>query len=1337
MRCTSFATAPWTSGSLAVLFALCLCAVIGPAAQAQAQTTYYNATRIQGWRNNMVADIAFLRDNVMQPSRYVDSFDRALIQNEVSSGDLEAATFATTIERILRDKVSLLEKLRDKIQEAHANASYSGSADYVDAATAPADLYGAYPYTSARGDLPADITTSAVVVPGWSQSNARLDYEINLSGELEELFQSNRQADPTVAFQYFGGANTGLTRYYPHFQFNNTDSLDARFQSWYTTALTGYKGLVLIIDTSRDTGDDFEYIKLATIAVLNSLHESDHVMLLIVSGNEMNRPECVSSVDGYVRATPQAIEALVAVVEALERSEARSGAGTRAAFEEALTIFERESTDYMLESGITVPGRSIQACQNALIFIGSGRNIPSPDSLSGTLPTSLIYTVGSEDNSQASVLACSSSGSSFSFASGDGETLYKNVTNYSAFLATVGQNAAGDPSWLMSLGFTRTNSLTMGVMLSASLAVFPVGAGEDGALALPIGVVGIDFILDDLIFAEQSFEVRFDYGFLVNSYGDTVLHPVMRDRSKTWSFQTTTRSPLHYDISTYEPTEEFNENVRDPMFNEQSGFVRILQNVDLPAGDTTYEGIVQEAVNMTYFWQKLASFPFLAVRALSDERLERKIFRPSSYHRDESITYYYYKIDNYSGSIPAPVRDYFDEYQKVGGVNFDTGCFQYAAQGWLDSQYFLQNEVSLIGPLMEYVNELPGSSNPGIQEEVKDDMMVAWPILTDWMDAFKNTTIYDKYKVLWIYAGSPLGSIYSFPTGSASTPTYDSTARPWRDRAASQPGKVVLSSPYVDAFGLGTVLTLSTTTASQGVNHVGIIGLDFSYTDFQETVLEPTNVCWLGKDDASRDAQCFIFDQSGLLLVHPDFNQSTTNKDYPTENVFVGTKAGELAQALVDAGFFYQQSSIYRASNPLIKQTVFLVNDTVMEDGVLEGDLASGGCITGKYTVVPLQSDDVQTTMYLVVIHNYEATDDANCLYVTAPAPEEVVFDTCADMRAEYLQRRSVLAATCPPPFVPSENSFEQLRSSFGADTCQVPKELTWVEWNDPVAIVFLALLFLTSFIALLVLLFFVYFAAVHADKALILKQTGLVFNFVVLTGLVLASLAILPFIGEPTDRTCAARPWMILFWVFIYGNLVSKMAFILKTKLNQKDEGLVYPKYSWVQLVLCNLALIAIEVVILVIWTAVDAPTPERSSTVDDDKDQLICESEHRPVWYAVQFFYMALVMLAGVVLAVLVGRTPTRFDEARLISFAIYGATTATVLAIITFALLEPVPDAALALVGFSILLGVVLVLSFLFFTKMFRIFMQKKREGKSAITTDVVAKVDADEDDGLDDL
>jgi len=65
------------------------------------------------------------------------------------------------------------------------------------------------------------------------------------------------------------------------------------------------------------------------------------------------------------------------------------------------------------------------------------------------------------------------------------------------------------------------------------------------------------------------------------------------------------------------------------------------------------------------------------------------------------------------------------------------------------------------------------------------------------------------------YIATPSGTFRKFP-GSLDPKDYDARLRPWYRRAKAFPSQLALSTPYVDASGLGVVITLSRTLPPQG-----------------------------------------------------------------------------------------------------------------------------------------------------------------------------------------------------------------------------------------------------------------------------------------------------------------------------------------------------------------------------------------------------------------------------------------------------------------------------------------------------------------------------------------
>ncbi|KAG8232668.1 hypothetical protein J437_LFUL011901, partial [Ladona fulva] len=74
---------------------------------------------------------------------------------------------------------------------------------------------------------------------------------IRWSEDLDPVFISNYQADPSLSWQYFGSSH-GFMRQYPAIQWKMepVDLFDCRTRSWYIEAATSPKDIVILVDFS-------------------------------------------------------------------------------------------------------------------------------------------------------------------------------------------------------------------------------------------------------------------------------------------------------------------------------------------------------------------------------------------------------------------------------------------------------------------------------------------------------------------------------------------------------------------------------------------------------------------------------------------------------------------------------------------------------------------------------------------------------------------------------------------------------------------------------------------------------------------------------------------------------------------------------------------------------------------------------------------------------------------------------------------------------------------------------------------------------------------------------
>ncbi|MCL2699361.1 MAG: diguanylate cyclase [Defluviitaleaceae bacterium] len=112
-----------------------------------------------------------------------------------------------------------------------------------------------------------------------------------------------------------------------------------------------------------------------------------------------------------------------------------------------------------------------------------------------------------------------------------------------------------------------------------------------------------------------------------------------------------------------------------------------------------------------------------------------------------------------------------------------------------------------------------------------------------------------------LYVGMASGLFVNYTTYTTEYPEYDPRTRPWYRLAAANPGEVIFTPVYEDAFGLGLVMTAAKSVYFEGGRLIGVAAIDILLDNLKEMVLE-TRITDSGT--------VFIIDGDGRYIVHPD-----------------------------------------------------------------------------------------------------------------------------------------------------------------------------------------------------------------------------------------------------------------------------------------------------------------------------------------------------------------------------------------------------------------------------------------------------------------------------------
>ncbi|XP_013386854.1 voltage-dependent calcium channel subunit alpha-2/delta-2 [Lingula anatina] len=825
---------------------------------------------------------------------------------------------------------------------------------------------------------------------------------VNFTNGLEELFKENAKKDRFLRWQYFG-SYAGLVRLYPGREWGTNfagfyNDYDPRVRPWYIAATSGPKDVVIILDCSKSMdGEKFRITKSIAKAVINTLTRQDYVNVVCARASHWDevgkwhhfRTQVLScQANRMVPATNAHRKDLIEKIYALEAggtSELEKG------FEMAFDLLN---------------GKARTGCQSILVFVTDGKDTdgenvrcgPGYYTRSGYVPgpickynwTKVWDTVKNENQQMTpkarifsyltkedgeifpGKLACEHRGSMKRIDSG--ENLISKMSNYFNFLSSNAMNTKG--LWTSPY----LDAWGLGLLVSY---VIPVVSNITGNT---IGVVGVDATIEDLENVLKRYQWGSVYSFLINKEGETIFHPFLKPSTNLLD------DPIFIPISQLEQDKEGHptefSKVLSEMVQGETGHLRIENGRrGSPKGDFR-AGIKYEIMPSTYYYGALNDSEYSFAFSLADTDQE---FRRSQEPVDKT-------------RFHAPVnKSYFNlliEYNSTVARREVPGAFEYLEVKYNEPKYpglrvtYLHSSIFLApkcycDPNKYFYNddlaqktvdahlwmnsvdeEMPGCENMEngkYEKGLRADVLITQPIEAHW----RNRSFDSLNEVKWTYVGMRTGVFRTYP-GHRSTRTYDPSQRPWFFRAKSTPDKTSISTPYMDAAGVGKIVTISqavfegmtprTTENCQNYSKTGpwpggcvcdsdsdcIVGrcylskapghnrerrrcaterveaitcLDILYNDFHKNTMaimqasDGIKSCGMKYDcpDGEPDCEtrCYLFDDRANLIADPDFLNASSLDTSKYKGVTMGKKQGEIMRELIyKHGFFQRKESL-------------------------------------------------------------------------------------------------------------------------------------------------------------------------------------------------------------------------------------------------------------------------------------------------------------------------------------------------------------------------------------------------------------------------------------------
>ena len=117
----------------------------------------------------------------------------------------------------------------------------------------------------------------------------------------------------------------------------------------------------------------------------------------------------------------------------------------------------------------------------------------------------------------------------------------------------------------------------------------------------------------------------------------------------------------------------------------------------------------------------------------------------------------------------------------------------------------------------------------------------------------------------WIYMGFQKGVQRGYPWHSYST-AYDPIERGWFNLALTTPGEIVITDPYIDASGLGLMITIARTVHYTNDTLIGVIAADLTIDTIVANILDIQIL---------DSGYAFMIDENSNVIAHPELDEET------------------------------------------------------------------------------------------------------------------------------------------------------------------------------------------------------------------------------------------------------------------------------------------------------------------------------------------------------------------------------------------------------------------------------------------------------------------------------
>uniref|UniRef100_A0A4W4FK55 VWFA domain-containing protein n=1 Tax=Electrophorus electricus TaxID=8005 RepID=A0A4W4FK55_ELEEL len=407
-------------------------------------------------------------------------------------------------------------------------------------------------YNTTAVHIPTDIYEGSTIILN----------ELNWTAALDEVFQKNKEDDPSLLWQVFGSA-TGLARYFPASPWmdtsktpNKIDLYDVRRRPWYIQGAASPKDMLILVDASGSvSGLTLKLIRTSVNEMLETLSDDDFVN--VVSFSSDAKP--AACFQNLVQANVRNKKILKKAVQSIT---ANGITNYKGGFELA---FQQLSVSNVLRAN----------CNKIIMLFTDGGEEKASEIFEKYNHDGKIriftFSVGQHNYDKEPIrwMACTNKGYYYEIPS-----IGAIRINTQEYLDVLGRPMVKEQQKAKKVQWTNVylDALELGLVITGTMPVFNntyinTNRNKDsGENQLILGVMAIDVSLDDIKRLTPHFTLGPNgYYFAIDPNGYVLLHPNLQPKNPKF------QEPVTLDFLDAELENEIKVQIRKNMIDGEKG----------------------------------------------------------------------------------------------------------------------------------------------------------------------------------------------------------------------------------------------------------------------------------------------------------------------------------------------------------------------------------------------------------------------------------------------------------------------------------------------------------------------------------------------------------------------------------------------------------------------------------------------------------------------------------------------------------------------------------------------------------------------------------------------